>query len=351
MLLFLQSSAQLVLKGRVLNETTNSPIPNASIYFNNTSVGTSSDVMGNFLLPTTAIGKGDIIISCVGFETLIFNLDEEVTDKVFVFKLSLRAAQLEEVLILPEALRLKYLGIFKTNFLGLTQEGRESSIKNLKDIYFVSGSEGKESFAAKCDLPIIVNNTRLGYTIYFQLVEFSFNAATGSTAFYGYTRYDEKPQNNKYNKRRESIYYGSTLHFFRALRGDSLQKEGYDLLLTRQDTNKATKNIMTIGAPTTAAMLVKTDSLREKYIFLPMGHQLSVTYKRAYAPVQYLSTAKGFIQGYLRTGYKAGLKATNPQIYVDENGILTDPYNVFFSGFWIYEKVANMLPYNYFPTQ
>ena len=343
--------AQSVLRGRVLSETTNQPIANVSIYFNNTSVGTSSDGTGNFLLPTTTISKGDIILSCIGFETLIFNLDEAVTDKVFVFKLQEKAAQLEEVIILPEALRKKYLGIFKDNFLGITQEGRASAIKNLKDIYFVLGTAGKESFSAKCDLPLVVSNNRLGYNIYFQLVQFNYNGANGSTSFYGYSRYEEMPQKSKYLSRRESIYYGSTVHFFRALRGDSLQKEGYDMLLIRQDTNKVTKRIMAIGAPTTAAMLIKRDSTGEQYALIPKGYQLGVTYKRAYAPVQYLGAAKILVQGYLRAGYKAGLKAESPKVYIDENGILTDPYNVFFSGFWIYEKVANMLPYNYYPAQ
>ncbi len=49
-----------------------------------------------------------------------------------------------------------------------------------------------------------------------------------------------------------------------------------------------------------------------------------------------------FVQDYKITGIPRF-------ILIDPNGILADPLSVEYSGFWIYEKAANLLPYNYEP--
>src|SRR5438045_1326891 len=68
-LLFLSVSAwcQKTIKGRIIDDK-DKPIANASIFLNNTSVGTKADEQGNFSLNIPA-GRYELIVSSVGYET------------------------------------------------------------------------------------------------------------------------------------------------------------------------------------------------------------------------------------------------------------------------------------------
>src|SRR5687768_3855047 len=60
--------SQKMLRGIVIDSALNKPIPRASIFLNNTSIGTRTDDEGKFQLSIPQ-GKYEIIISCVGYET------------------------------------------------------------------------------------------------------------------------------------------------------------------------------------------------------------------------------------------------------------------------------------------
>ena len=70
--LFISSTlpAQNILKGKTIDSKTGEPIPGANIYLNNSQVGTSSDLDGNFMLDLGFDGPVDIFISFVGYKTL-----------------------------------------------------------------------------------------------------------------------------------------------------------------------------------------------------------------------------------------------------------------------------------------
>ncbi|MBC7866498.1 MAG: carboxypeptidase-like regulatory domain-containing protein, partial [Gloeobacteraceae cyanobacterium ES-bin-316] len=207
--------AQQNFAGRVLNEKDDTPLSGASIYINNTSIGSISNDKGEFFI-SNAI-SGDVIISSIGYERLVFKLNtKEAAGKWFVFKLAKKETMLTDVLILPDATRKRFLRLFTENFLGITEEADMSKITNLNAINFANPNE-KYAIKAYSDTPLIIVNKKLGYTIKFELVDFYFNENTGQSSFYGYTRYEEMGDKKRWKKNREKAYYGSTLHFFRSL--------------------------------------------------------------------------------------------------------------------------------------
>jgi hypothetical protein len=56
-----------------------------------------------------------------------------------------------------------------------------------------------------------------------------------------------------------------------------------------------------------------------------------------------------FLQGGLPVGFRAYVTVTAPAISLNNAGIINNPMDVLYAGYWIYEKAANMLPYNYVP--
>jgi hypothetical protein len=346
--------AQNKFRGRVLNDADLTPIVGASVYFNNTSIGTITNEKGEFSI-SNAI-SGEVIISSVDYERLIHKLNTgQLAGNSFTFKLVEKQATLRNVLVLPDALRKRYLEIFKTNFLGLTEEADMSRISNLNAINFSAANE-KKAFIAYSDTPLTIINRKLGYIIKFDLVEFYFNEQTGQTSFYGYTRYEEMGDKKRWTKNRQRAYYGSTLHFFRSLINNELEKESFSILRVKTDSIKQTnKQGLTyfkrfdVGIPLTLTDIVKKDSSTYLHV-VSWKDRLMVQYYKNPASKVYLSK-KIMLTGGLPTGVRSYLTIHAENIHIDNYGILTDPMNIFFSGYWVYEKAANLLPYNYYPDK
>ena len=64
---------QYTLSGRVLNKADKTPVASASIFLNNTLVGGRTADNGAFLLTNVKSGQYDLVITCIGFETLSYH--------------------------------------------------------------------------------------------------------------------------------------------------------------------------------------------------------------------------------------------------------------------------------------
>ena len=336
----------------MLHETNNTAIAGASVYFNNTSIGTITNEKGEFSIPNPI--NGEVIISSVGYERLVHKVNVvALTGRSYTFKLAEKEATLRDVMILPDAMRKRYLQLFKENFLGITEEADLSRITNLQSIDFAAGEE-KNAFIAYSDTPLTIINRKLGYIIKFDLVEFSFNQRTGQTSFYGYTRYEDMGDKKSWAKNRKKAYYGSTLHFFRSLISNNLEKQSFSILRVREDSLRQTDGLgnqfykkIDVGITITATEIIKKDSAERLYT-ASWKDKLMVQYLKNPASKTYLSK-KTIINGNLPIGARSYLLLNERMVSIDDYGILADPMNLFFTGYWSYEKAANLLPYNYYP--
>jgi hypothetical protein len=144
-----------------------------------------------------------------------------------------------------------------------------------------------------------------------------------------------------------------------------LVKEGFSTYLTSpEDTTKKSKRTAQVvdgnpvsvqaNAPQLAFAVTRNDflfkdSADSSRYYLKWNGTLQVRYK--YDP--YFKEAlkrKFFVAGNLPHGFQSGIVMMEAPAYLDPNGVLLDPLAVQFSGFWSYEKLANMLPINYRPA-
>ena len=356
------ATAQLAINGKVINEQSGLPVPGASIYFNGTSVGTNSNNSGEFSISSVNVLNTELIVSCVGYETIVVKINgEEIKNKKLVFKLQVKEQQLREVLIMPDATRKRWLAIFKENFLGLTEEATRSNIVNMKDIYFTKG-DGKNEFKAYSDTPLVIINKMLGYKISFELVDFSFDEETGRTYFYGYTRYEEMGDKSKWIKNRRRCYYGSTMHFYRSLIANDLNNQGYKIYLVKQvkvaapaigieKSNAAKPNSpeeMNMAITATAEQIIRPDSSKDNTYIVTIGNKLMIQYDKNPASKSFLRNSV-FLQGSMPVGFRSYVIMKTPYFSLDKAGIVNNPMDLEYSGYWIYEKAANLLPFNYQP--
>jgi hypothetical protein len=359
----LLSFSQSIISGTVLSEKTGLPIEGASVYFNNTSIGTIANNSGKFSITSHGFLNGELIISAIGFELQVYVTGGAgVQTKDLVFKLATKEQQLREVLILTDAVRKKYLAIFEKNFLGITEEASHNKIENRKHIYFTSG-DGKNSFRAYSDTPLVIINKMLGYKISFDLVDFLFNEQLGQTFYYGYTRFEEMGDKNKWVKNRRRSYYGSTVHFFRSLIANRLKEESFSMYLLKpvqssmdSTNNKNGSNLnsltkgeeLSMAVSISAEQILQPDSIDVNQYRVSFKGKLMVQYNKDPASKNYLKS-KTFIQGNMPVGFRSFITVKTPFISLSNTGIINNPMDVLYSGYWIYDKVANMLPFNYVP--
>lgn len=343
--------AQDVLKGKVVDDVTNRVVVGASIYYNNTSIGTTSNNAGEFIIIQSAIANADLIISSIGYQTLIYKVtNTEFTGRPFIFQLKAKEALMENVLVLSNRTREKYLQIFSENFLGITQEATSSKILNVDAIVFTNSTKNPSVLMAFTEIPLVIINKMLGYKIYFQLLMFTYDKNTSSTSFFGFTRYEDMGGKLRWIKNRHKAYYGSTLHFYRSLISNRLEQEMYKLFVVKEVRVKTDTGMQTFESayPVSAGFLVKKDSVDGRLYHASWENKLMVQYLQNPSSKTFLNHVT-FVAGNLPTGFRSWLSIKAPEVQIDSSGVLQDPLSVIYSGYWIYEKAANLLPFNYQP--
>lgn len=228
LILALNSFSQNI-KGKIFgyNKT---PLVEANIYFDGTTIKTTSDKNGNFTLNFDAEAKNILVISFMGYQTeYISNFD---IDKELIIYLSLKENILKEVVIQKDKFtRKQKLQLFREQFLGLTTNGKLAKIKNEEDIYF---KYDKKNYTLKAysDNPLIILNPSLGYKIEYDLVRFEvafsrfkIDSYYAIKSYYcGFSRFEEISNSNEIVLKRVKAFHSSEINFFRNLKDNILRK-------------------------------------------------------------------------------------------------------------------------------
>ncbi|MFD0750417.1 carboxypeptidase-like regulatory domain-containing protein [Mucilaginibacter calamicampi] len=216
-----------VVRGRVIDSASSTPIPNASVYLNGSSTGTTTNEQGEFTLRAKA-GNVPLIVSCIGYES------ETITkygSETFTVRLVPRALMLNEVTINVGGMsREKQLALFLKEFIGSPADG--CTITNADELKF-SFSKKANKLSATADKPLQIVNKRTGYKITYFLKTFTHNDTTtrilGNYFFSEDTAGLKQAELRKIYKNREKYYYGSKMHFIRSLWEDNLKKNKFEL--------------------------------------------------------------------------------------------------------------------------
>ena len=360
--------AQVELSGKVINDLNGEPVFRASVYINNTTIGTVTNEKGEYVLKGITPGKYEIVVSHVGFEMIVYQIIAGKDPMAITFRPVPKVKEMRDILVVTSSQRKKWLEILRINFLGQTSAAEKSRILNEDDIFFVrTGS--KEMIKAYSELPLVIENRELGYRVYFELQEFFYDAAVGQTTFYGYSRYEELKDSpgepaKKYLRARARNYTGSTLHFYQSLLAGQTEQQGFSMYVTRRvppvdsiprsargndqrsDTPKDARS-PTLAFKVGPQDILFKDSARNM-MYLRWEGVLSVRFKDD--PYYKASLSRNvMLQGNLPRGFQSNIMMVRSPAYIDENGTFADPLSVQYSGFWMYEKLANMMPINYRP--
>lgn len=312
------------LKGTVLDAKTKQPLETVSVYFDNTTIGTTTNAKGEFSIDYNSATQSTLVISFLGYEKQYISDYRDIKNIVVELKESVE--QLGEVVINADdgLTRKQKLRIFRKQFLGTSKYGRNCKILNEDDL-ILRYNKKKRELTVSAISPLEIENEALEYHVTYELMEFEvvFNYvelfrndfSVFSTYYSGTSFYRDKSKEGDKSviKQRRKVYEGSIQHFMRAIYNGNLKSEKYKIFKRGFGVKEAAHIFVT-----------DTDSIGFKKVKL--SGKLSVQYK-------------GKVQSDLMPKTEA--------FYIDEYGNFLPVRALFFNGAMGSMRVGDTLPLDY----
>jgi hypothetical protein len=324
-----QSNSKITIKGNVTDEKTSEPLDNASVFLENTTMGTRTQITGEFIIRNIPFGSYNLVISYVGYETqtkqLSFYKDSLITVDAKLKPVQLKLKEVNIISTQPTQWK-KYLEIFTKEFIGSSDNAFYTKIINPEVIEFKM-DEDKNILHASSDSVIIVENKALGYRLYIWLASAEYSKKDEIFTFSTHTKFEElgfpdKSELKEREENRRDCYLGSVRHFIKALFQKRLDKEGFSFFSGSFDNLKS--GFGSYSASDQFELTYNNDSTTANFYF---DKSISVSFSN--------------------TRHKSILTFPEYYIVIDKFGNILRPSNVFLYGYWGNKRVADMLPHDY----
>ncbi len=320
LLLFFSCLAYLslgqVIHGRVLDHKTKEPVDFASVFFNGTFLGTTTDENGEFELDVTPYAGRTLQISAMAYNTASLNALKHGQDYEVLLERALY--EILEVSVESKSLTKKRracMRIFKDEFLGLSKNAGDCYILNEEDITF-NYHTSRDTLRAIARKPLIILNRSLGYQITYYLDKFEYDKLNHTTSFSGNIIFNMDLATSQGNralieKRRIKTYTGSCKHFFTALWLNKLAAEGF--------------------------------TVQEEQSMQPVRYQDMVIEVQGKKYFSYFRDLEICYNHFLSTASFRG-----PRVYFAMDGFF-EPEGILWYGTMSTDRIADWLPYEYSP--
>ncbi len=331
------------ISGKVVDEKTKQPMPNASVFCQNTTVGTITNAEGNFSLRLKN-GGYDLVISYTGYETKMQRVSSGNSENEnMTIELQEQNKSLTEVVVSGSAEVAdgwkKYGQFFLDNFIGTTPNASQCNIENKDAVKFYFYKK-RNKLKVKATDNLIITNNALGYKIKYQLDSFVYDYTGKISSYTGYPLFEEMTgtpeQHETWNKNRFTTYIGSRLHFMRSLYDSTLHDEGFTLELL-DENNKPTE----LKNPYDSQYY----SVDSGDVVINIKGRLRVNYKNHVPDRKYL-LENNFP---LTTPVQISALDITDGFTIEENGYFYEQSEVTNMGYWAWKKLAEALPYDYNP--
>ena len=239
-------NAQQTIEGYIYDFKTKQPLESVSIYFDGTTIGTTTNKQGYFNIEISNTIEASLVISYIGYDTKI--LPKNKLNSLSSIFLTEKTTNLDEVVITNDDWsRERKLRVFRNEFIGKTAEFNFCKILNEKDIR-LKYNRHLNTLIAYADRPIIIKNKYLGYILYYDLIDFEVQYKKSIpdnlniihyVFFSGTCRFEElKAEPSKRHLRARRIAYnGSTLDFMRSLVNNTLKENLFEVFIKGKDSD------------------------------------------------------------------------------------------------------------------
>ncbi|RIV17374.1 carboxypeptidase-like regulatory domain-containing protein [Fibrisoma montanum] len=368
--------AQTTIRGQVQNGNNQEALPFANVFLSGTTKGTMTDQNGSFTLLNVPSGKFDLIVSYVGFATLKTTIQTQ-EQKQYRFILKPLANQLDGITITARRRRdanwAKQLSLFTELFIGRSQNARYCQLLNPQVLSF---SQRGDTLRASAQEPLLVENRALGYRIKFQLEHFAYTDSSALLSYQGDPVFEPltpatEPEAKRWQANRQKAYFGSLMHFGRALYRRQLAQEGFTIQKVIERTSRQGE-IGLLGVAGDTTVSVKSLTNPKRWVSLPMAayrHLLDtvrstalqsvvafsdliqVIYTKEKEPYEYQRTHRSTLYDNPDAFQKTLMRMLASNVTVEANGQFWPPRGIRNQGYWAWELMADELPFDYDPKE
>ncbi|MEO7984814.1 MAG: carboxypeptidase-like regulatory domain-containing protein [Bacteroidota bacterium] len=335
--------AQFVVTGSVLDSATREPLTPASVFCQNTTLGTVTNKQGNFSISLKS-GGYDLIFSYTGYQTQTIRVTENNSLEVLMVKeeKSLGEVILKNTYEVADGWQ-KYGDFFTRNFIGSTPNADQCVLTNPEVLKFYFYKRSNRLKVMATDALQIVNKA-LGYNLRYQLDSFVYFYNTNINSYRGYCLYTEmegdESQKKLWTVNRVKAYQGSKLQFMRSYYDSTVLEDGWIIDLLDENNDKKFNKVKNVYDTLYYGAL---DSTMQVEIWYP--RKISVTYTKKSPEPEYLKKM-GLPKSVPYPISYIDLKET---IAITQNGYYYDQKDWVNQGYWSWKNVADLLPYDYVP--
>ncbi len=390
------SQSLFTIKGEVKSEIAGDTLIRVSIYLNQTSIGTLSGKNGEFTLSNVPAGKHELIFSCVGYETqrILINTDESIP--FLIIWLKPKAVELTAVVVEPFEKDgwIRWGELFRNNFIGRSGNARKSKLKNHEALQFRRTDKGNR-LQVISTVPLQLENEALGYSIQFDLEEFVYDFETKAVFFKGFCFFSDKmlkgnKRRSEWKVNRKETYQGSLNHFMFALYHDQLVQDGFEIYEERWKVNVEKNRVRRVMEDSLGLRVFSDPRSNQTFVFGNPRKKDSMTYYNkiiqqsdffeqvdsiqsySYSLITKITDSTGQLSfaDRLRVVYRkeaeeaayARIKGQNKRkpfqssslqlidgksIFIKPTGFFYEAKDIILHGYWAWEGIADMMPYDY----
>jgi hypothetical protein len=319
------------LSGQLIDAASGKPVYDANVFLANTTLGSTSDSSGRFLLKNIPPGNYLLVVSHISYEIKQQNVQVTLTEKsIYNFLLTPAVIELESVSIQgmrdPEwQLRLQR---FEKEFLGSSDNAAACTIVNPEVMLLeLDGS----SLRARSAAPLEIIHERFGYHILVIVKSFQIEGDQVNyivlPVYQALTPKDGQ-EAARWAENRRRAFDGSFRQFFHALFFQQLETDGFTVEQVDERRPFKTPKAKFSSDDAKGAIYSDTDfTLLKKVHF---DDYLRIRYHSNYAQTSYLELPFDTLQ-------------------VDLSGNSLTDAKVIRSGYWGEMRFADELPWNYWP--
>ncbi|MDB5117380.1 MAG: hypothetical protein JWQ79_2872 [Mucilaginibacter sp.] len=386
MLLFFSISAKAQetysISGKVTDEK-GGTLPGATVFLANSKLMTMVNASGTFTLTGLQPGTYDLVVKMLGYNPYNQSITIQKEPVNINIKLSANNTLLNEVVIKgkidPD--RARYLKLFIKNFIGESANSAACKILNPEVIQF-HYDKAKEILYARSDEFIQIENSALGYKINYLLTRFELNKEGDTFLYEGKPYFEElkgsDEQRTLWNNNRKIAYSGSIRHFFKSLFNNTAEAEGF---LIYKLQVKSTANETVGNRPLEPQVLYSRSKSRvviddafspnringaslvtiinNDFIELKLNAadssgndfaKIFVVYNREEEPAKFYNSTSHIDIAVNPSPKKSQVSEFEPikgNVAFDQNGSLLPANNLIFNGYWTWERIADLMPFDY----
>lgn len=352
----LQQTETATITGKI-SDSEGTPLMYATVFISNTTLGTTSNINGEYRLNNVPFGYHKIVASYVGYESKVIPLNVAKASLTQNVQLIEHAQKIDEVEIQDKKSKNRWKQNFKRfekGFIGKSDNAPSCKIINPKALIFHYDKESGV-LTAKARETLVIENYGLGYTINFVLEKFELQRV-GTCTYTGSAHFTPMKTDNKskaefWKINRKYAYIGSVQHFLRALTNNSLVEEGFVVQSCSSmypiENEKELDNILNRHPdPLNSELLIYPGRFdyERRFWFNNFLHVIFTEESESHA---YGITRLPKYR--LKTFQQSWIRLQKEDALFNTLGYLNDPESVIFHGYWAFERQSESLPDDYYP--